>query len=86
MCSAPVISGQDLSHAKNFHSGLDALEVFSRGQNPQHWFIGKRGLGATADGRQLEGEAYMEVARKETTLTDVDNALAGVLRRFDDHM
>lgn len=66
-----------------FHSDMDILEVFSRGQNPQHWHIGKRGLGATtADGRQVDGEAFMEVARKETTLTDVDNELAGVVRRF----
>ncbi|KAI1793552.1 hypothetical protein LXA43DRAFT_1001272 [Ganoderma leucocontextum] len=63
-------------------SGLDVHEVFSRGQNPQHWHIGKRGLGTTADGRQLDGEVYMEVGRKETTLTDVDNELAGVVRKF----
>ncbi len=61
---------------------MDVLEVFSRGQNPQHWHIAKRGLGATSDGRPLEGEVFMEVARKETTLTDVDNELAGVVRRF----
>ncbi|KAI8974529.1 hypothetical protein BD414DRAFT_468058 [Trametes punicea] len=64
------------------HSDHDVLEVFSRGQNPQHWYIGKRGLGADADGRAVDGEAYMEVSRKETTLTDVDNELMGVVRRF----
>ncbi len=64
------------------HSGMDVLEVFSRGQNPQHWHIAKRGLGATSDGRPVDGEVFMEVARKETTLTDVDNELAGVVRRF----
>lgn len=58
-------------------SGLDVHEVFSRGQNPQHWHIGKREPGTAAD-----GEVYMEVGRKETTLTDVDNELAGVVRRF----
>lgn len=67
-------------------SDHDVLEVFSRGQNPQHWYIGKRGLGTAADGRAVEGEAYMEVSRKETTLTDVDNELAGVVRRFIEHL
>ncbi|CDO75837.1 hypothetical protein BN946_scf184951.g35 [Trametes cinnabarina] len=60
------------------HGDYDVTEVFSRGQNPQHWYIGKRGVGTTADGRAVDGEAYLEVSRKETTLTDVDNALAGV--------
>ena len=64
------------------NSGQDIAEVFSRGQNPQHWHIGKRGLGTSADGRQLDGEVFMEVARKETTLTDVDNELVSVVRRF----
>lgn len=67
-------------------SAMDISEVFSRGQDPQHWYVGKRGLGAAGDGRQVEGEAYMEVARKEATLTDVDNALAGVVRRFVERM
>ncbi|KAI0334536.1 hypothetical protein GY45DRAFT_1343283 [Cubamyces sp. BRFM 1775] len=67
-------------------SDHDILEVFSRGQNPQHWYIGKRGLGTDADGRAIDGEAYMEVSRKETTLTDVDNELAGVVRRFIEHL
>ena len=55
--------------------------MFSRGSNPQHWHIGKRGLGTAGDGRLVEGEVFMEVARKETTLTDVDNELASVVRR-----
>ncbi|TFK83138.1 hypothetical protein K466DRAFT_555542 [Polyporus arcularius HHB13444] len=75
--SEHLYNGQQL-----LRSGMDVLEVFSRGQNPQHWHIAKRGLGATSDGRPLEGEVFMEVARKETTLTDVDNELAGVVRRF----
>jgi hypothetical protein len=57
-------------------------EVFSRGQNPQHWHIAKRGLGANQDGNGVEDEVFMDVARKETTLTDVDNELVGVVRRF----
>ncbi|RPD64248.1 hypothetical protein L226DRAFT_611828 [Lentinus tigrinus ALCF2SS1-7] len=75
--SEHLYNGQHL-----LRSGLDILEVFSRGQNPQHWHIGKRGLGNTAEGRQVDDEVFMEVARKETTLTDVDNELAGVVRRF----
>ncbi|KAI0372716.1 hypothetical protein BV20DRAFT_990959 [Pilatotrama ljubarskyi] len=75
--SEHLYNGQQL-----LRSDHDVLEVFSRGQNPQHWHIGKRGLGTAADGRVVDGEAYMEVSRKETTLTDVDNELAGVVRRF----
>ncbi|KAL1943046.1 hypothetical protein VTO73DRAFT_4717 [Trametes versicolor] len=79
--SEHLYDGQEL-----LRSDHDVLEVFSRGQNPQHWYIGKRGLGTAADGRAVEGEAYMEVSRKETTLTDVDNELAGVVRRFIEHL
>ncbi|KAH9940920.1 uncharacterized protein BXZ73DRAFT_88593 [Epithele typhae] len=79
--SEHLYNGQEL-----LQSGLDISEVFSRGQNPQHWYIGRRGLGVAPDGGHIDGEAYMEVARKETTLTDVDNALAGVVRRFADQM
>ncbi len=57
-------------------------EVFSRGQNPQHWHISRSGLGTSPSGEQLHGEVYLEVARKESTLTDVDNELAGVVKRF----
>ncbi|KAI0644202.1 hypothetical protein C8Q79DRAFT_974698 [Trametes meyenii] len=67
-------------------SDHDVLEVFSRGQNPQHWYIGKRGLGTSQDGHAIDGEAYMEVSRKETTLTDVDNELASVVKRFTEHL
>ena len=65
-------------------SELDVLEVFSRGQNPQHWHIGRRGLDMNC-GSKFEnepGEVYMEVARKESTLADVDNGLAGVANRY----
>ena len=37
-------------------------------------------------GAAKASEIFMEVARKETTLTDVDNALAGVLRRYGDQL
>ncbi|KIP08810.1 hypothetical protein PHLGIDRAFT_87678 [Phlebiopsis gigantea 11061_1 CR5-6] len=62
------------------HGGFDIHEVFSRGQNPQHWHISRCGLGQS--GENVQGEVYMEVARKESTLTDVDNELAGIVRRF----
>ncbi|KAJ7711443.1 hypothetical protein B0H16DRAFT_1816894 [Mycena metata] len=59
-------------------------EVFSRGQNPQHWHVARR-LPVDTNGRQQEREreeeVYMEVFRKEASLTDVDNALAGVVRK-----
>ena len=61
-------------------SGFDIHEVFSRGQNPQHWHISRRGLGQ--NGENAQGEVFMEVARKESTLTDVDNELVGTVRRF----
>ncbi|KAI0923963.1 hypothetical protein AcW1_006762 [Taiwanofungus camphoratus] len=63
-------------------SDLDVLEVFSRGQNPQHWHVAQRGLSQSGNGLMAESEVYMQVARKETTLTDVDNALGAVIRKF----
>jgi len=45
-------------------------EVFSRGQHPQHWHVSKRD---TASGE--EREVYLEVTRKETSLSDVDNII-----------
>jgi hypothetical protein len=33
------------------------------------------------DGVVKDGEVYMEVFRKEASLSDVDNVLAGVVRR-----
>ncbi|KAF9054526.1 hypothetical protein BJ165DRAFT_1439577 [Panaeolus papilionaceus] len=58
-------------------------EVFSRGQNPQHWHIAKRGLGVSNDQEdsKSEGEVFLEVFRKETSLTDVDNILTGISRK-----
>ncbi|KAJ7250515.1 hypothetical protein B0H12DRAFT_664091 [Mycena haematopus] len=53
-------------------------EVFSRGQNPQHWHVARRGLQGD---NAAEEEVYMEVFRKEASLTDVDNALTGVVRK-----
>lgn len=60
----------------------EILEVFSRGQNPQHWHIAKRGVEAV-DGPLSggDGQVYLEVSRKESSLNDVDNVLAGVVRK-----
>ncbi|OBZ73855.1 Vacuolar fusion protein CCZ1 [Grifola frondosa] len=77
-----IIERRNANGATSEVVDLDVIEVFSRGQNPQHWHIAKHGLGVDGDGRTIDGEVYMEVARKETTLTDVDNELAGVIRRF----
>jgi len=66
-------------------SGSDITEVFSRGQNPQHWHIGKRLRKAGGDGKESikngDETIFLEVFRKETSLTDVDNVLAGIVRK-----
>jgi hypothetical protein len=64
-------------------SDSEISEVFSRGQNPQHWHIARRGLGVREDGAVKDGEVYMEVFRKEASLSDVDNVLAGIVRRCE---
>ncbi|KAF9460520.1 hypothetical protein BDZ94DRAFT_1265778 [Collybia nuda] len=61
----------------------EILEVFSRGQNPQHWHIARRGLGYKEDGTLIDGEVFLEVFRKEASLSDVDNVLAGVVRKCE---
>lgn len=48
------------------------IEIFSRGLHPQHWHMASR----IAE----EGEAYLEVSRKEATLSDADNILRGLYR------
>lgn len=57
-------------------------EVFSRGQNPQHWHVNRRGLGTDTRGVEVGGDVFLEVSRKEASLTDVDNVLMSVVRRF----
>ncbi|PPQ69776.1 hypothetical protein CVT25_009760 [Psilocybe cyanescens] len=63
----------------------EITEVFSRGQNPQHWHIAKRGLSNSQitdiDNIGSEEAVFMEVFRKETSLTDVDNVLVGVVKK-----
>ena len=61
----------------------DVYEVFSRGQNPQHWYVAKRRVEMTEQFDQ--GQVYMEIARKESTLADADNEVAAVVREFADH-
>lgn len=59
-------------------------EVFSRGMNPQHWHIAKRGLGGTNSALEVTGfdeAVFMEVFRKETSLADVDNVLTGIVKK-----
>ncbi|KAG6832672.1 hypothetical protein H0H87_000854 [Tephrocybe sp. NHM501043] len=65
-------------------SDPDISEVFSRGLNPQHWHIARRGLNITTadeDGTPSAQEVYMQIFRKEASLSDVDNVLASVVRR-----
>jgi len=57
-------------------------EVYSRGQNPQHWHVARRGINVIAE-KPISGheEVYLEVFSKESSLADVDNVLAGVIRK-----
>jgi len=62
-------------------SNSDITEVFSRGQNPQHWHIGKRGPKQVVGDDNGDEAIFLEVFRKETSLTDVDNVLAGIVKK-----
>ncbi|KAJ3792528.1 hypothetical protein GGU11DRAFT_802782 [Lentinula aff. detonsa] len=62
-------------------------EVFSRGQNPQHWHIARSVSQTSArneDQVGMLGEMYMQIFRKEMSLTDVDNVLTGAIRRMEE--
>ncbi|OSX64212.1 hypothetical protein POSPLADRAFT_1137094 [Postia placenta MAD-698-R-SB12] len=74
-----VMKSAHLYNAQQFNG--DIVEVFSRGQNPQHWHVAKRGLAQGGEDDMSDAEAYMEISRKESTLTDVDNELAAIVRR-----
>jgi hypothetical protein len=72
-----------VAKSDNLYNGKQLLEqelhineVFSRGQQPQHWHVSKRD---NTSGE--EREVFLEVARKETSLSDVDN----ILQRFQLH-
>ncbi|KAF8449051.1 hypothetical protein L210DRAFT_3640648 [Boletus edulis BED1] len=53
------------------------IEVFCRGLHPQHWHVASRIADPVEDEK---GEAYLEVSRKEATLSDVDNILRGLYK------
>ncbi|KAH7890743.1 hypothetical protein F5I97DRAFT_1974491 [Phlebopus sp. FC_14] len=53
------------------------VEVFSRGLNPQHWHVARRAVDHTEDGK---GEVYVQVSRKEASLSDVENVLQRLYR------
>ncbi|KAJ7655676.1 hypothetical protein DFH06DRAFT_992542 [Mycena polygramma] len=90
-------SGHLYAARQMLHASEPAIsEVFSRGQNPQHWHVARRGLrsggsrngsgnleegGGGEDEGKTDEEVYMEMFKKEASLTDVDNALAGVVRK-----
>lgn len=57
-------------------------DVYSRGQSPQDWHLVKRGLSTDVRTSAASGEVYMEIGRKEASLTDVDNEISAVIRRF----
>lgn len=63
-------------------SDQDIVEVFSRDSNPQHWHIARRGNPSGSDGRTAQSTIYYHSARKESSLADVDNEIAAVVRKF----
>lgn len=63
-------------------SDQDIVEVFSRDSNPQHWHIARKGNIVESDGRATQSAIYYHSARKESSLADVDNEVAGVMRKF----
>ena len=71
----------------SLNSSCDVVEVFSRSQDPQDWSIAKRLVPSdwTKDEHldySTKGKVYMEIGRKEATLSDAERELAGVVRRF----
>ena len=73
----------DCLHSDFISRDHDVCEVFSRGQNPQHWYVAKRRVEISEQFDQ--GQVYMEIARKESTLADADNEVAAVVHEFADH-
>ncbi|THV05574.1 hypothetical protein K435DRAFT_773740 [Dendrothele bispora CBS 962.96] len=69
------------------NSRLDIQEVFTKGMSPQHWHVGRKmdmvGNNSNEVNGSRSGEVFMEVFRKEASLTDVDNGLTGVVRRLN---
>ena len=91
-----LYSGQQLLEGsvhtfRSFHSELadscirsdqDIVEVFSRDLNPQHWHVARRGNVLDSEGRTTQSITYYHSARKESSLADVDNEVAAVVRKF----
>lgn len=88
----------DSNDIRKYGSNPEILEVFSRGQNPQYWHMAHRtrpaahGANTTDSG---EGgsvvsdeplEMYMEVFRKEASLSDVDNVMVGAVKTWKGEM
>ena len=63
-------------------SDHDIVEVFSRDSNPQHWHIARQGSVLDSEGQTTQSTVYYHSARKESSLADVDNEVAAVLRKF----
>lgn len=63
-------------------SDQDIVEVFSRDSNPQHWHIAREGKNLDSEGRATENTVYYHSASKESSLADVDNGVAAVVRKF----
>ena len=63
-------------------SDQDIVEVFSRDSNPQHWHIARQGNILDSEGRTTESTVFYHSARKESSLADVDNEVAAVVRKF----
>ena len=63
-------------------SDQDIVEVFSRDSNPQHWHTSRRWNVSDSDGRTTQNTIYYHSARKESSLADVDNEIAAVVRKF----
>ncbi|EIM86915.1 uncharacterized protein STEHIDRAFT_168790 [Stereum hirsutum FP-91666 SS1] len=88
-------TSEHLFLAEEFFQTPNVLEVFSRTQGAQHWQIAKResnislvteaSVNPAMDGSS-GGDAvmYMEISRKETSLADVENELAEVVRKVSD--
>ncbi|EGN96655.1 hypothetical protein SERLA73DRAFT_75532 [Serpula lacrymans var. lacrymans S7.3] len=76
--------GFELRSHHLYHAGqllekdTEISEVFSRGQNPQHWHV-IRGIYSEETSTRDE-EIYLEVSRKEASLADVDNVLQKIAR------
>ena len=63
-------------------SDQDIVEVFSRDSNPQHWHVARQDNVPDSEGRIARNTVYYHSGRKESSLADVDNDVAAVVRKF----